>query len=77
MRRKPGIQPDARRPEGLEALLREHSQAFANALTESVAFANAAEDYNPDSLVLGPAVVHAIECVLDGALSQSCMKPKR
>jgi hypothetical protein len=74
---KPGSPADPRMPGNLEALLREQSQAFANAVTEGVAFENEAEDYDPDPLLLGAAVLHAIDCVLEGALSESCMKPRQ
>jgi hypothetical protein len=59
---------------GLEALLREQSEAFATSLGESLAYVSDAEGYRPDPLVLGPAVMHAMNCVLDGALSASCVR---
>jgi hypothetical protein len=57
----------------LEALLREQSEAFATSLDESIDYALESEHYTPDRLVLAPAVMHAILCVLDGALSSSCV----
>jgi hypothetical protein len=65
---------DVRYPTGLLALLREQSEAFATALDQSVDYASLAEDYPPDRMVLGPAVMHAIGCVLDGPLSASCVR---
>jgi hypothetical protein len=64
---------DVRYRPGLEALLREQSEAFATSLDESIDYALESEHYTPDRLVLAPAVMHAILCVLDGALSSSCV----
>jgi hypothetical protein len=64
---------DVRYLPGLEALLREQSEAFATSLDESIDYAIESEHYPPDRLVLAPAVMHAIRCVLDGALSSSCV----
>jgi hypothetical protein len=68
---------DVRYGPGLEALLREQSEAFATSLDESLAHADQFEDYIPDPLVLAPAVMHAIKCVLDGALSSSCVRVQK
>jgi hypothetical protein len=65
---------DVRYRAGLEALLREQSEAFATSLDESLAYVDQFEDYGPDPLVLAPAVMHAMQCVLDGALSSSCVR---
>jgi hypothetical protein len=65
---------DVRYPVGLTALLREQSEAFATALDQSLEYAKEAEDYIPDRMVLAPAVMHATSCVLDGALSPSCVR---
>jgi hypothetical protein len=64
---------DVRYRVGLEALLREQSEAFATSLDESTAYAYEFDGYPPDPLVLAPAVMHAMNCVLDGALSSSCV----
>jgi hypothetical protein len=65
---------DVRQRSRLESLLREQSEAFASSLTESVEYASAAEYYNPNPLVLAPAVMHAMNCVLEGPLSSSCIR---
>jgi hypothetical protein len=65
---------DVRYRSGLEALLREQSEAFATSLDESLAYADEAEAYKPEPIVLGPAMLHAMRCVLDGALSPACVK---
>jgi hypothetical protein len=64
---------DVRYRPGLDGLLREQSNAFATSLAESLEYAEEHEDYRPDAIVLGPAMMHAIRCVLDGALSSSCV----
>jgi hypothetical protein len=65
---------DVRYRPGLEALLREQSEAFATSLDEGLAYVSEYEHYGPTDIVLGPAVMHAIQCVLEGTLSPACIK---
>jgi hypothetical protein len=77
LRRKPGGATDVRTLSGLQGLLREQSEAFATSVTQSMEYAAQAEHYRPDSFLLAPAVKHAMNCVLDGTLSSSCVRVER
>lgn len=70
----PEVEPDVREQLGLENLLHEHSEAFVSSLQESLRYSLEAEAYQPSPTLLAPAVMHAMNCVLDGSLAASCLR---